>query len=132
MTAGSVGMRPGKHEDLGVRLEGLPVPEVEGAGEEEEPKRSGFEAFGEPETPVARRRRRLKSWDKRQAGTPAVGLGFDAVIPEVGWWIYQVGEEEPEKKQGHDAHNLDWESHEALVEEQVKKLMKEMPADNGK
>ncbi|KAM7208217.1 protein of unknown function (DUF4419) domain containing protein [Naviculisporaceae sp. PSN 640] len=63
MVAGSVGMRPGKHRDLGV------------------------------------------SQDVREAGSPAVELGFDAVAPEVGWWIFQVGEgeeeeEEAEKEEG--------------------------------
>ncbi|KAM7215766.1 protein of unknown function (DUF4419) domain containing protein [Rhypophila decipiens] len=100
MVAGSVGMRPGRHADLGVQLEGLPLPEKEGAGEPESEddvidvfKYGGRRA----DTLRQRRQRRLMSQQSRREGAPAAELGFDAVAPELGWWIYETNEDPDEE-----------------------------------
>jgi len=99
MLAGSIGMRPGRHLDMGVRLDGLPLPALEhGTGEDgSDDETSHFMSWGGGRRKPGRGW--VESWDEVQYGAPAPEAGFDAVQPHVGWWIFHVKDEDVEEEQ---------------------------------
>ncbi|KAK3348748.1 hypothetical protein B0T25DRAFT_546431 [Lasiosphaeria hispida] len=73
MVAGSIGMRPGRHAEMSVRLDGPAPPPAE----RETPGRTRVTVY--PGLP------------------PQTNPDFDTVQPHTGWWIYEV-KEKPENK----------------------------------
>ncbi|GAB1311781.1 hypothetical protein MFIFM68171_01991 [Madurella fahalii] len=80
MVAGSIGMRPGKHTEMSVRLDGpAPAP-----AERETPPDSGRRQAGRPRvSPDAQ---------------PPTNPDFDTVQPHIGWWIFEVKEKNENKR----------------------------------
>jgi hypothetical protein len=92
MVAGSVGMEPGRHAAFGVRLDGLPLPPLEGGVEKEEEKGGPFSFWNnpnKPETPAQRRKRFVRMLAEIEPGVPAASEGLDAVKPRTGWWMIE-------------------------------------------
>lgn len=96
MVAGSVGIRPGKHEEMGVMLDGPePAPAEWGA-----PFRLPLEnKSGDDEVKSDDDRKPKSAWQQVSArhrrihpDAPPASECLDAVQPLMGWWIYE-GEE---------------------------------------
>jgi len=101
MVAGSIGMRPGRHSEMGVLLDG---PET---------------ALAQPvtERPL---NPAMASW---HPNAPPASEGLDAVQPYVGWWIFE-GEEKTEKQDWEEPYNWSRKTDQILSEyEQVNPYM---------
>ena len=79
MVAGSVAMRPGKHAEMGVVLDGSEPPPAE------------------HETPAIRPARQPaagSSQTQEGPNVPSASDDLDAVQPHVGWWVFEQRDEE--------------------------------------
>ncbi|KAK1751141.1 hypothetical protein QBC47DRAFT_392315 [Echria macrotheca] len=86
MVAGSIGMRPGKHAEMGVSLVGPAPPPAE--------------RETSPDSSQSQRGRHVS-----QDRTPPVNPDFDTVQPHIGWWIFEEKERKVNKRlqQLHDS-----------------------------
>jgi hypothetical protein len=93
--AGSVGIEPGEHHALGVRLEGVPEPppefpdEVKGGKVIVDGVEYAKHDWERPETRAERRNRFVQNLHLHEKGLPSGSDGFDAVRPRIGWFMIE-------------------------------------------
>lgn len=98
LIAGSIGMEPGDHAELGVLLDGLSLPPAETAEYAEEDGEagskshrgsSGWRRHHDPETAKDRKMRQVQTPTVPEARAPLASAPLDAVKPRTGWWMIE-------------------------------------------